>query len=223
MGYSCTLHNYWWGTCLWPLSWPFPPATHNGGPYPCNSPSNCVSNTCPQTVMFSSGEQAMGPATPTEEPTHWNEKEEKFFVGLKENCQEAFHWDTNLVQVTRQSYFETHHPPFSQDRSHNLSSLFWEMITSANLLESEIYEIQEVWTRWKDLRYAHHALRSSPKGLQFFCLVSPSESLKVMGLKGIHHPNALCCYIELSYCPWCGKVGQNEGTVVNHLWTTHYK
>ena len=22
--------------------------------------------------------------------------------------------------------------------------------------------------------------------------------------------------------PWCDKEGQNEGTVVNHLWTTHY-
>ena len=57
----------------------------------------------------------------------------------------------------------------------------------------------------------------------FFCLVSPVESLKVMGLKGIHHPDALCCHAGLSYCPWCGKEGQNEGTMVNHLQTTHYK
>ena len=100
---------------------------------------------------------------------------------------------------------------------------FQEMITSANLLESEIYEIQEVWTGQKDLRYTHCVMRSSPKGLQFFHLVSPSESTKVIGLKGIHHPNALCHHAGLSYCPWCGKEGQNKGTVVNHLQTTHYK
>ena len=78
-------------------------------------------------------------------------------------------------------------------------------------------------TGQKDLRYSHHMIRNLPKGLQFFCLVSPSDSPKVMGLKGIHHPNALCCHAGLSYCPWCGKEGQNEGTVVNHLQTMHYK
>ena len=26
----------------------------------------------------------------------------------------------------------------------------------------------------------------------------------------------------LTFCPWCGKEGQNEGTVANHLWHTHY-
>ena len=90
-------------------------------------------------------------------------------------------------------------------------------IISANLLESKIYEVQEVWARRKDLRYAHHVMRDSPKGLWYFCLVSPLELPKVMGLKGIHHPDALCHCAGLSFCPWCGKEGQNEGTVVNHL------
>ena len=44
-----------------------------------------------------------------------------------------------------------------------------------------------------------------------------------MGLMGIHDPNALWCYAGYTYCPWCGKEGQNEGTVVNHLRTTHYR
>ena len=44
-----------------------------------------------------------------------------------------------------------------------------------------------------------------------------------MGLIGIHHPNALCCHAGLPYCSWCGKEGQNEGTVVNYLQTTHYR
>ena len=70
---------------------------------------------------------------------------------------------------------------------------------------------------------ANHVMRGSPKGLHFFCLVSPSESPKVMGLKGIHHPDALCHHAGLLYCPWCGKEGQNEGTVINCLQTIHYR
>ena len=54
-------------------------------------------------------------------------------------------------------------------------------------------------------------------------MVPTSESLKVMGLMGIHNPDALWCYAGYTYCPWCGKEGQNEGTVVNHLRTTHYR
>ena len=38
-----------------------------------------------------------------------------------------------------------------------------------------------------------------------------------MGLMGIHNPDALCHFGGVSYCPWCGKEGQNKGTMVNHL------
>ena len=40
---------------------------------------------------------------------------------------------------------------------------------------------------------------------------------------GIHDPYALCHFNGVTYCPWCGKEGQNEGMVVNHLWITHYR
>ena len=43
-----------------------------------------------------------------------------------------------------------------------------------------------------------------------------------MGLKGIHSPKALQQQSGLTFCPWCGKEGQNKGTIVNHLQTTHY-
>ena len=43
-----------------------------------------------------------------------------------------------------------------------------------------------------------------------------------MGLKGIQSPEALKCQAGLSFCPWCGKEGQNEATMVNHLCTRHY-
>ena len=49
------------------------------------------------------------------------------------------------------------------------------------------------------------------------------ESPKVMGLKGIHDPKALKWFAGFTYCPWCRKDGQNEGTIVNHLRTVHYK
>ena len=120
-------------------------------------------------------------------------------------------------------YTEVHCPTFDQEGSHDLSSLFQEMITSAYLLGSEIYEVQEVWAGQRELRFANHTMSSMPKGLQFFCLVSPLESPKAMGLKGIHHPNALCHCAGLSFCPWCRKEGQNKGTVVNHLQTMLYR
>ena len=43
-----------------------------------------------------------------------------------------------------------------------------------------------------------------------------------MVLKGIHSPEALKRWVGLSFYPWCGKEGQNEGMVVNHLRTSHY-
>ena len=101
--------------------------------------------------------------------------------------------------------------------------IFQSMIESTGLLHSKIYEIQETWTGQHELQYANYALRTLLKGLKFFCPVSPSESPKVMGLTGIHHPNTLHHFNGVTHCLWCGKEGQNEGTVVNHLGMTHYK
>ena len=50
------------------------------------------------------------------------------------------------------------------------------MIEIAGLLGSVIYEIQEVWTGQKELQHANYVLRTLPKGLRFFSVVSPSES-----------------------------------------------
>ena len=104
-----------------------------------------------------------------------------------------------------------------------MADIFWSMIKSTGLLSSKIYQIKETWTRWSELQYANYALRTLPKGLKFFCTVSPLESPKVMGLTVIHHPDALHHFNGVTHCPWCGKEGQNEGTVVNHLQMMHYK
>ena len=44
-----------------------------------------------------------------------------------------------------------------------------------------------------------------------------------MGLKGIHDPNALWHFAGYTYCPWCSKDRQNEGTIINYLRTVHSK
>ena len=98
-----------------------------------------------------------------------------------------------------------------------------QMAASANLLVTSIYEIQALWMGLDELKQANYALRCLPKGLKFLHMVPPSESPKVMGLIGIHNLDTLHHFSGITHCPWCGKEGQNEGTVVNHLWTVHYR
>ena len=107
--------------------------------------------------------------------------------------------------------------------THDLSEIFRHMAKSPNLLGLSIYEIQEVWKGPDELQQANYTLRALPKGLKFLWVVPPSESPKVMGLVGIHDPDALCHFNSLTHCPWCGKESQNEGTVVNHLCMVHYR
>ena len=104
-----------------------------------------------------------------------------------------------------------------------MADIFQSMIRSAGLLCSKIYEIQETWTGQHELQYTNYTLKTLPKGWKCFHPVSPSDSPKVMGLTGIHHPDALHHFNGVTHCPWCGKEGQNNGTVVNHLQMTHYK
>ena len=67
-----------------------------------------------------------------------------------------------------------------------------------------------------------HMVRGSTKDLHLFRTIAPLESPKIMGLWGIHSLEALKQQMGLSFCPWCGKEGQNDGTIVNHLCTRHY-
>ena len=120
-------------------------------------------------------------------------------------------------------YFLRHSCNFTVEGTCNLSEVFKQMAKSTNLLGTAIHKIQVVWMGLDELRQANYALRSLPKGLKFLCVVPPSESPKVMGLVEIHDPDALCHFNSLTHCPWCGKEGQNKGTVVNHLQTVHYR
>ena len=78
---------------------------------------------------------------------------------------------------------------------------------ATELLGSSIYEIKETWMGLDELQQANYALRALPKGLKFLRAVPPLESPKVMGLMGIHDPDALCCFYRVTHCPWCRKVG----------------
>ena len=142
---------------------------------------------------------------------------------VKQSCSEAFSWDSDLVKEAREEYFSKHFYNFTTDGTHNLLEIFRLMAKSVELLGTSIYKIQALWTGLDELRQGNYALRSLPKGLKFLCAVPPSESPEVMGLVGIHNPDALCCFNGMTHCPWYGKEGQNEGTVVNHLWTVHYR
>ena len=144
-------------------------------------------------------------------------------TALKLSCAEAFGRDSDLVKEARREFFSKHSYNFIAEGTHNLSEIFRQMATSAELLGTSIYEIQASWTGPDELKQANYVLRSLPKGLKFLHAVPPSESPKVMGLMGIHDPDALCHFSGETHCPWCGKEGQNEGTVVNHLWTVHYR
>ena len=134
-----------------------------------------------------------------------------------------FSQENDLVKEARKEYFSKYSYNFITEGTCDLSEVFRQMAKSAELLGTSIYEIQALCTGPDELRQANYALRSLPKGLKFVCAVLPSESPAVMGLVGIHDLDALNQFNGLSHCPWCGKEGQNEGTVVNHLWTVHYR
>ena len=107
-----------------------------------------------------------------------------------------------------------HHPDYDHKGSLDFSYTFKEMAISTGLMGSDVHEVQEAWTGQKDLWVTHYLAKSSPKDIHFFWVVPPYELLKIMGLRGIHSPEALRCWGGLAFCPWCGKEGQNEGMVL---------
>ena len=154
-------------------------------------------------------------------PKKWEDP--AWFTSLKPSHAEAFLRDSSIVREARLCFFSKHSHNFVEDATRDLSDIFKELAERAGLLGNAIYKIQLSWTRPKELKQANYALQSLPKGLRFLRAVPALESPKVMGLMGIHDPDALWHYTGYTYCPWWGKEGQNEGTVVNHLRTTHYR
>ena len=144
-------------------------------------------------------------------------------ASLKPSHAEAFSRDSDIIKEARICFFLNHPCNWVNDSTNDFSNIFKGLAESTSLLGEAIYEIQLSWTGPKELKQANYALQSLSKGLGFLRVVPATESPKVMGLMGIHDPDALWCYAGYTYCSWCGKEGQNEGTVVNHLRTTHYR
>ena len=140
-----------------------------------------------------------------------------WFRALKPSHAEVLSQDSVLVREARREFFLKHSYNFITDGTCDLSKIFQQMTTSGSPLGTSIHEIQASWTIPKELKQVSYALQSLPKGPKFLCAVPPSESPKVMGLVGIHNPDALCHFGGITYCPWCRKESQNGRTMVNHL------
>ena len=144
-------------------------------------------------------------------------------TSMKSSHSDAFCWDSNLIKEARACYFDTHPWDWTQRNMNDLSNIFRGLAQSAGLLDECIFEIQDSWKGPDHLKCTNYVLLDLPKGLKFLRAVSAKESPKIMGLKGIHNPEALWHFTGYTFCPWCGKDGQNKETVINHLRTDHYK
>ena len=127
------------------------------------------------------------------------------------------------IKEAREHYFATQPWDWAHGNMDNLSDIFRELAQGAGLVGKFILKIQVSWNGLEKLKHTNYILRSLPKGLKFLRAVSTKESPKIMGLKGIHDSDALLHFTGYTYCPSCGKDGQNEGTIVNHLRAVHYK
>ena len=146
-----------------------------------------------------------------------------WFTSLKPSCADAFSPDSDPIKEARSHYFATHPWDWILGITDNLSNIFRELAEGADLLGKSIYEIQLSRDGPEELKHANYSLRSLCKGLRFLRVVPTMESPKIMGLKGIHDSDAIWCFVGCTYCPWCGKEEQNEGTMVNHLRTVPYR
>ena len=142
---------------------------------------------------------------------------------LKPSHTKAYSQDSDLVKEAREPFFSKHSYNFIDDGICDLSKVFQQMATNAKLLGTLTYKIQASWMGLDELKQANYTLTALPKGLKFIHVVPLSESPKVMGLMGIHALDALCHFSGITHCPQCGKEGQNEGTMANHLQTVHYR
>ena len=146
-----------------------------------------------------------------------------WLTDMKSEHVDAFSWDSDSIIYARAHYLAMHSWDWAHGNAEDLSDIFKELAQEVGLLDESIFELQWSWKGPEHLQQANYVFQSQPKGLRFLRVVSTKESPKEMGLKGIHDPVALRHFSRFTYCPWCGKSGQNEGTIINHLRTTHYK
>ena len=150
-------------------------------------------------------------------------KTANWLTSMRSERVDAFSRDSDLMKEARVHYFTTHPCDWFCGNMEDLSDMFKGLAQEAGLLGKSIFEIQWTWKGPEHLKQVNYVFQTQPKGLKFLRAVSTRESPKAMGLKGIHDPEALWHFVGFTYCPWCGKRGQNEGTIVNHLRMAHCK
>ena len=122
-----------------------------------------------------------------------------WFKSLKPSRADTFLRDSDLVVEARLCFFSKHSYTLNQDGNRNLSEVFKKLAKKAGLLGTNIYEIEASWTGPEELKQANYTLLSLVKGLRFLRVVPATESPKVMGLMGIHDPDALRHFAGFTY------------------------
>ena len=150
-------------------------------------------------------------------------KTANWLTSMRSKCVDAFSRDSDLMKEARAHYFATCPWDWTCGNTEDLSNRFKGLAQEAGLLGEPIFEIQWLWKGPEHLKQANYIFQTQPKGLKFLRVVSTRESPKAMGLEGIQDPEALQHFAGFTYCMWCGEKGQNEGTIINHLRTAHYK
>ena len=97
-------------------------------------------------------------ATPVGPPSSKQQETLPWKKALKPSHAEAFSWDSDLVKEAREAFFLKHSYNFIDDGTCNLSEVFRQMATSADLLGTSIHEIQASWTGPNELKQANYAL-----------------------------------------------------------------
>ena len=173
--------------------------------------------------MDAQGDTSIDEDFPTTSLNSKKGKTANWLTSMKSSHADAFSRDSDPMKEARACYFATHSWDWTHSNMEDLSDIFKELAQEAGLLGESIFELQWSWEGPEHLKQANYVFQSQPKGLKFLRAVSAKESPKEMGLKGIHEPEALWHFARFTYCPWCGKYGQNKGTIVNHLRTAHYR
>ena len=181
---------------------PFPPGSAPGTsslPTPKHSPRPKQWHHSPDPMDVLPLGGTMYQATPKGPSTSKRQEIMPLHKALTRSCQEAFSWDSSL------QHFRIHHPYFNDENTPDFTEVFWCMTKTADLLA--VFEITDAWSGQDELQQANYSLMTLWKGLKFFRAVSQSESPKVIRLMGIHDPDVLCHFNEVTHCLWCRKVG----------------
>ena len=200
-----------------------PPATTSPKPRPKQSPQSKRQHSFTDAQRDTSIDESSPIASQEGPLSSKRGKNADWPSCLKPSHADAFNWDSSPMKEARSHYFATHPSDWVNSNTEDLSDIFRELAQGTGLLGESIHEIKWLWDGLEELKHVNYVLWCLPKGLKFLRVVSTKDSPKVMGLKGIHDPSALQHFASYTHCPWCSKDGQNEGIIVNHLRTVHYR